>query len=72
MDTTNYNKLISDIIKQINDPNIKTDYKNYLLRVKEAIQIIYFPNTVEQKVPTLGILCQVTSFKTVESISSER
>lgn len=47
IDITNYNKLISMVIQELNNKDIDSDYKEFLLKVKESIQLIHFPTTLE-------------------------
>lgn len=47
-DETDYNKLIATVIKELNDPNIDVNKKKNLLKVKNAIQMIYFKKTIEK------------------------
>ena len=49
VDVTDYNKLIASVIKELNKPNVDSEKKEYLLKVKEAIQMLYFPTTLEKE-----------------------
>lgn len=48
VDVTDYNKLIATVIRELNNPNIDSSNKEYLLKVKEAIQMICFKSTIEK------------------------